>query len=201
MKLFKNRFLSIDNQTYDLYAERYQAKTIQSKAFYLFAYLLPGILAYIFINIQPVHHFFSGLPGLQGYNFQYYMFVVFTLFWHMAFPIFMLRKHEKLEWKDVFEFLSLNRFSFKEVLLIAPLAFTFSVIFSLPYMMVMHQKPTDGKDWPGSHFHIEFYPPYRTPVKLKYLAGCETGAGTYVNDTLPEDKAKELKAVVTSVGV
>ena len=139
MKLFKNRFLSIDNQTYDLYAERYQAKTIQSKAFYLFAYLLPGILAYIFINIQPVHHFFSGLPGLQGYNFQYYMFVVFTLFWHMAFPIFMLRKHEKLEWKDVFEFLSLNRFSFKEVLLIAPLAFAFSVLFSLPYMMTLYE--------------------------------------------------------------
>jgi UDPglucose--hexose-1-phosphate uridylyltransferase len=73
--------------------------------------------------------------------------------------------------------------------------------FSLPYMMVMHQKPTDGKNWPGSHYHIEFYPPYRTPVKLKYLAGCETGAGTYVNDTLPEEKAKELKAVQTTVGV
>ncbi|HEY9716997.1 MAG TPA: galactose-1-phosphate uridylyltransferase [Trichormus sp.] len=69
---------------------------------------------------------------------------------------------------------------------------------SLPYMMVMHQKPTDGADWPGAHFHIEFYPPYRTPDKLKYLAGCETGAGTFVNDTLPEEKAKELRAVKTS---
>jgi len=67
--------------------------------------------------------------------------------------------------------------------------------FSMPYMMVMHQKPTDGKDWPGSHFHIEFYPPLRTPEKLKYLAGCESGAGTFVNDTLPEEKAKELRNV------
>lgn len=67
--------------------------------------------------------------------------------------------------------------------------------FSMPYMMVMHQKPTDGKDWPGCHFHIEFYPPLRTPEKLKYLAGCESGAGTFVNDTLPEDKAAELRAV------
>lgn len=65
--------------------------------------------------------------------------------------------------------------------------------FSMPYMMVMHQKPTDGKDHPGSHFHIEFYPPLRTPQKLKYLAGCESGAGTFVNDTLPEDKASELR--------
>ncbi|HNB24369.1 MAG TPA: galactose-1-phosphate uridylyltransferase [Candidatus Melainabacteria bacterium] len=67
--------------------------------------------------------------------------------------------------------------------------------FSLPYMMVMHQKPTDGKDWPGCHFHIEFYPPLRTAEKLKYLAGCESGAGTFVNDTLPEEKAAELSAV------
>jgi UDPglucose--hexose-1-phosphate uridylyltransferase len=66
--------------------------------------------------------------------------------------------------------------------------------FSLPYMMVMHQKPTDGGEYPGSHFHVEFYPPYRTAQKLKYLAGCESGAGTFVNDTLPEEKAGELRA-------
>jgi UDPglucose--hexose-1-phosphate uridylyltransferase len=65
--------------------------------------------------------------------------------------------------------------------------------FSMPYMMVIHQKPTDGKTYPGSHFHIEFYPPLRTPEKLKYLAGCESGAGTFVNDTLPEVKAGELR--------
>lgn len=71
--------------------------------------------------------------------------------------------------------------------------------FSMPYMMVMHQRPTDGKTYPGSHFHIEFYPPYRTPNKLKYLAGCESGAGTYVNDTLPEEKAAEMRAAYISV--
>lgn len=67
--------------------------------------------------------------------------------------------------------------------------------FSMPYMMVMHQKPTDGNEHAGCHFHIEFYPPYRTPQKLKYLAGCESGAGTFVNDTLAEEKAAELRAV------
>jgi UDPglucose--hexose-1-phosphate uridylyltransferase len=70
---------------------------------------------------------------------------------------------------------------------------------SLPYMMVMHQQPTDGREHPGSHFHIEFYPPNRTKEKLKYLAGCESGAGTYINDTLPEDKAAELRGVAPSV--
>lgn len=67
--------------------------------------------------------------------------------------------------------------------------------FSMPYMMVMHQRPTDGGEWPGCHFHVEFYPPLRTAQKMKYLAGCESGAGTFVNDTLPEEKAAELRAV------
>jgi len=64
---------------------------------------------------------------------------------------------------------------------------------SLPYMMIMHQAPTDGQDYPSHHFHIEFHPPNRTKDKLKYIAGCETGAGTYINDTLPEEKAAELR--------
>ncbi|MGE5707175.1 MAG: galactose-1-phosphate uridylyltransferase [Bacteroidota bacterium] len=70
-------------------------------------------------------------------------------------------------------------------------------LFSMPfpYMMVMHQAPTDGKTYPGCHFHLEFYPPLRTQKKLKYLAGCESGAGTFINDTLPEEKAAELRAV------
>ena len=65
----------------------------------------------------------------------------------------------------------------------------------MPYVMVIHQNPTDGKDYSYYHFHFEFYPPYRTKDKLKYLAGCELGAGTYINDTLPEEKAEELRNV------
>lgn len=68
--------------------------------------------------------------------------------------------------------------------------------FSMPYMMVLHQTPTDGKDYPYAHFHIEFYPPHRTAQKLKYLAGSESGAGTFVNDSLPEEKAEELRNVL-----
>ncbi|MEB3298975.1 MAG: galactose-1-phosphate uridylyltransferase [Candidatus Sericytochromatia bacterium] len=65
-----------------------------------------------------------------------------------------------------------------------------------PYMMVMHQAPTASSAAVGDHLHIEFYPPMRTPVKMKYLAGCESGAGTFINDTLPEDKAAELRQVI-----
>lgn len=65
--------------------------------------------------------------------------------------------------------------------------------FSFPYMMLIHQQPTDGADHGYYHFHIEFLPPYRSRTKLKYLAGCESGAGTFINDSSPEEKAQELR--------
>jgi UDPglucose--hexose-1-phosphate uridylyltransferase len=69
--------------------------------------------------------------------------------------------------------------------------------FSLPYMMVMHQAPTDGEDYEGvAHFHVEFYPPHRTADKLKYLAGSETGGGAFIVDALPEETAQALRGAV-----
>ena len=64
---------------------------------------------------------------------------------------------------------------------------------SFPYMMVLHQRPTDGKVYPYYHFHVEFYPPYREKNKVKYFASVETGAGTVTFDYTPEMKAKELR--------
>ena len=65
--------------------------------------------------------------------------------------------------------------------------------FSTPYVMAMHQAPTDGADWPQAHLHVEFYPPHRRGDRLKYLAGVELGAGTFVNDTKPEHTAAALR--------
>jgi UDPglucose--hexose-1-phosphate uridylyltransferase len=65
--------------------------------------------------------------------------------------------------------------------------------FSMPYIMLMHQTPTDGRRHRSHHFHIEFYPPHRSADKIKYLAGCESGAGTFINDTIVEEKAAELR--------
>ena len=70
---------------------------------------------------------------------------------------------------------------------------------SFPYMMVLHQQPVDGENYDYYHFHIEFYPPMRTPVKLKYLAGSEAGAGVFINDTLAEEKAAELRGLIEEV--
>ncbi len=62
-----------------------------------------------------------------------------------------------------------------------------------PYVMALHQAPTDGGDYRGFHFHIEFHPPLRKPNLLKYLAGPEIGGGSFLSDTSPEDKAAELR--------
>jgi UDPglucose--hexose-1-phosphate uridylyltransferase len=70
---------------------------------------------------------------------------------------------------------------------------------SFPYMMVLHQRPCDEGLYDYYHFHIEFYPPLRTATKLKYLAGSETGAGMFINDTLAEEKAAELRSHVEPV--
>jgi UDPglucose--hexose-1-phosphate uridylyltransferase len=82
-----------------------------------------------------------------------------------------------------------------------------------PYVMVVHQAPTDGAsrggeagagegvtDRPrgggGGHLHVEFYPPLRTAEKLKYPAGSEQGAGTFIGDVLPEESAAALREAI-----
>jgi UDPglucose--hexose-1-phosphate uridylyltransferase len=76
-----------------------------------------------------------------------------------------------------------------------------------PYVMAVHQAPTVGgpgaQDFPrapGGHLHVEFYPPLRTADKLKYLAGSEQGAGTFISDTLPEESATVLREAIARAG-
>jgi UDPglucose--hexose-1-phosphate uridylyltransferase len=66
-----------------------------------------------------------------------------------------------------------------------------------PYVMVVHQAPTDEHS--SGHLHVEFYPPLRTATKLKYPAGSELGGGTFIGDVLPEDSAKTLREAIASV--
>jgi galactokinase len=64
-----------------------------------------------------------------------------------------------------------------------------------PYMMVVHQAPTGGGDQGHDHLHFEFYSPLRSATRLKFLASCESGAGTFINDTLAEETAAALRRV------
>jgi UDPglucose--hexose-1-phosphate uridylyltransferase len=65
----------------------------------------------------------------------------------------------------------------------------------MPYMMAMHQAPA-GRAAAHAHLHVEFYPVLRDQGKLKYLAGSESGAGVFINDTLAEESADRLRALL-----
>jgi UDPglucose--hexose-1-phosphate uridylyltransferase len=71
----------------------------------------------------------------------------------------------------------------------------FDALFDLsfPYIMAVHQAPKGDAPY---HAHVEFYPPMRSKNRLKYLAGSEAGAGMFINDTLAEERAAELRAKV-----
>ena len=76
---------------------------------------------------------------------------------------------------------------------------------SFPYVMVVHQAPTGrragrsrrsrhaaGRDTCTSSSTRRCAP----PQKLKYLAGSEQGAGTFISDTLPEESAAKLREAI-----
>ena len=68
---------------------------------------------------------------------------------------------------------------------------------SFPYVMSVMQAPVDGGDYPDFRLHVWIQPPFRQPGLVKYLAGPELGAGNFMADTMPEDKAAELRNIIT----
>ena len=64
--------------------------------------------------------------------------------------------------------------------------------FPMPLMMMVRQAPAKGEH-PYFHLHIEFLPIQRSKTKLKYLAAVESGTGTFLNDTRPEEQAAILR--------
>jgi UDPglucose--hexose-1-phosphate uridylyltransferase len=58
----------------------------------------------------------------------------------------------------------------------------------MPYMLALHQLADERY-----HFHIELMPVGRAPGKLKLAASSEMAWGFWLNDSLPEAKAAELR--------
>jgi UDPglucose--hexose-1-phosphate uridylyltransferase len=65
-----------------------------------------------------------------------------------------------------------------------------------PYVMPLHQAPTNGGDYRDFHAFIGFLPPLRRPNTLKYLAGPEIGGGNFLSDTAPEETAAALRGAI-----
>jgi UDPglucose--hexose-1-phosphate uridylyltransferase len=127
---------------------------------------------------------------LVAENHAFTAFVPFYARWPYEVHIFSRRHFGALD-----QFRPAEEGALAEILKWVTLKYDNLFGFSFPYMMLMHQAPTRGRV-PYFHFHIEFYPPYRSKDKLKYLAGVETGGGVFLNDSLAEEKAAELRAAV-----
>ncbi len=64
---------------------------------------------------------------------------------------------------------------------------------SFPYSMGIHQKPTDGKDYPGCIMHFHYYPPLlRSATVKKFMVGYEM-MGMPQRDITAEGSASRLR--------
>jgi len=122
-------------------------------------------------------------------NEAFTAFVPFYARWPFEIHIFSRRHLGTLE-----DFRPSEEQALAEILKWVTLKYDNLYQMSFPYMMLLHQSPTRGR-FPEFHFHIEFYPPHRSKNKLKYLASVEAGSGTFLNDSLAEEKAAELRGV------
>ena len=65
-----------------------------------------------------------------------------------------------------------------------------------PYMLWIHQRPFDGKDWPHARLHIEIVTPWRAPNVTRFVAAGELGSGVFFNPVAPAAAAQSLRDAV-----
>lgn len=65
----------------------------------------------------------------------------------------------------------------------------------MPYMLWIHQRPSDGDEWPRARVHVHIAPANRGPGLQRYVASAEVGGGVYFNPVRPEDAASALRGL------
>jgi UDPglucose--hexose-1-phosphate uridylyltransferase len=63
----------------------------------------------------------------------------------------------------------------------------------MPYMLWIHQRPTDGGDWPAAHLHLHIAPLLRDAGTPRYVAAGELGSGVFFNPVDPSVAAQALR--------
>ena len=65
-----------------------------------------------------------------------------------------------------------------------------------PYMLWIHQRPFDGRDYPDACLHVEIVTPWRATGVLRYVAAGELGSGVFFNPVAPDAAAQSLRDAV-----
>jgi hypothetical protein len=128
------RFFAREDAVYDRFESLYQAKTAFGKAVYLFLYLLPGIIVFICINVEPLFRAQLAFTHLSARYLQYAWILLITFGWHMLVPFVALRFVDKLSWRETLAFLGLNRLDRRGLVLVLPVYFVLFALISLPYI-------------------------------------------------------------------
>jgi UDPglucose--hexose-1-phosphate uridylyltransferase len=68
-----------------------------------------------------------------------------------------------------------------------------------PYMLWIHQRPFDGREWPSARLHVEIVSPWRAAGVPRHIAAGELGSGVYFNPVAPETAARALREAGSSV--
>ncbi|RLE92859.1 MAG: galactose-1-phosphate uridylyltransferase [Thermoprotei archaeon] len=121
-------------------------------------------------------------------NEDFILFMPFFAMWPYETHIY-----SKRHLQNILQLTEKERYSLADVLKVCTKMYNSLFGFDLPYIMAIHQSPTDGKEYPYYHFHIEFYPLHRDAKKIKYAAGIEWGTWTFTYDGLPEERAQQLR--------
>jgi membrane protease YdiL (CAAX protease family) len=119
---------------YDYYSAKYQAKTAVGKLVYLSFYLLPGILAFVVVNIEPVFRREMALTGWSARYVQYAWLLIITFGWHIFVPFAVLRLADRLTLRESFAFLGLNRVDWRGLLTVLPVFMVGFALISMPYV-------------------------------------------------------------------
>jgi UDPglucose--hexose-1-phosphate uridylyltransferase len=67
-----------------------------------------------------------------------------------------------------------------------------SIFDEMMYVIAFHTRPSTGEH-PYWHFHIEIYPSMRNHLHDKPFLGLKSGLAVSINNSCPEDIAKELR--------
>jgi uncharacterized protein len=137
------RLLVRDDPEYQAFVDQYQARALGQKVFYLFMHVLPGVLAYVVINVPPVYHAALRVTGLSAYMLQGSCLLAVIFIWHSIVPLLALRWVDKLSFRESLAFLGLRRFDVKGFLVVTPIVFIAFCLFSLPYMKYLFPTLTD----------------------------------------------------------
>jgi membrane protease YdiL (CAAX protease family) len=134
MRGWLRRVFVREDAVYDFYSAKYQAKTTLGKLVYLSLYLLPGVLAFVVVDIEPLFRWEMAVTGWPARYVQYAWVLIITFGWHIFVPFMVLRYVDKWTLRESCAFLGLNRVDWRGLLTVLPIFMVGFAVISLPYV-------------------------------------------------------------------